>query len=101
MIVQLALQSADTSNSNPAVPTSDDLLWAMVSMGLMLMVPVVLILVALYDLLDYPDPVWKRAGLDKIMWLLIAVIIPVLGPMAYLIKARPRLRAEARLLAKG
>lgn len=69
----------------------------------LLLVPVGLLVFALVDLLRRPDPEWAWSGQDRLTWVLVVLFVGLLGPILYLVVARPRLdQARYRLaLAAG
>ena len=46
---------------------------------------------AIVDVLRFPEPVWQRAGQNQIVWLLVVLFLSFLGPVIYLLVARPQL----------
>lgn len=63
-----------------------------------LLVPLVLLVFALVDLVQHSDAEWSAAGQDRLTWLLITLLVGVIGPVLYLVVARPKLeRARHRL----
>ena len=52
-----------------------------------------LLLVALVDLVRRPADVWARSGHSQIVWVLVVVFVGFIGPMLYLLIARPALDA--------
>ena len=50
-----------------------------------------LLVVALIDLVRRPADVWARSGHNQIVWALIVVFVGFIGPMLYLLIARPAL----------
>lgn len=61
------------------------LLFSVVGLGLLL--------VALVDLVKRPTDVWARSGHNQIVWALIVVFLWFIGPMLYLLIARPALES--------
>lgn len=49
-------------------------------------------LVILIEALRIPETRWKSAGQDRIVYVLLMVFLGIIGTIAYLIVARPRLR---------
>jgi hypothetical protein len=39
-----------------------------------------------------PDPTWRAIGHSKIVWVLVSLFTWVIGPIAYFVGIRPRLR---------
>ncbi len=50
-----------------------------------------LLVVALIDLVRRPVDVWARSGHNQIVWALIVVFVGFIGPVLYLLIARPAL----------
>jgi hypothetical protein len=48
-----------------------------------------LLLVALVDLVKRPTEAWTRSGQNQIVWALIVVLLWFVGPVLYLVIARP------------
>lgn len=61
------------------------LLFSLVGLGLLI--------VALVDLVKRPADVWNRSGHNQIVWALIVVFVGFIGPMLYLLIARPALES--------
>lgn len=51
----------------------------------------VLLIVALVDLVRQPADAWQRSGHNQLVWALIIVFVGFIGPILYLIVARPAL----------
>lgn len=49
-------------------------------------------LVILIEALRIPETRWRSAGQDRIVYVLLMVFLGIIGIIAYLIVARPRLR---------
>jgi hypothetical protein len=64
---------------------------------LVLALPVLLVW-ALWDLLQRPAEVWVAAGQDRLIWALVVIFVALIGPVLYLVTARPRLDAADRKL---
>jgi len=47
---------------------------------------------ALYDILRTPTESWTRSDQNQGMWVVLALLIPLVGPALYVVVARPRLR---------
>lgn len=58
-----------------------------------LSIPFVLFLVALILCLRYRDPDWAALGQAQLVWIVVVVFVPCLGPILFLVMARPRLKA--------
>jgi uncharacterized membrane protein len=52
-----------------------------------------LLLVALVDLVKRPADAWDRSGQNQIVWALVVVFLGFVGPVLYLLIARPALDA--------
>lgn len=50
-----------------------------------------LLIVALIDLVKRPSDAWTRSGQNQIVWALIVVFVWFIGPLLYLLIARPSL----------
>lgn len=63
----------------------------------------VLLLVALIDLVKRPAQQWSASGHSQIVWALIVVFVGFLGPLLYLVVARPALERarNASITATG
>jgi hypothetical protein len=55
----------------------------------------VLLIVALVDLGRRPADVWAASGHNQIVWALIVIFVGFIGPVLYLLIARPALEAAA------
>lgn len=65
-------------------------------------VTLVLWILSLVEVLRYPEPVWRYAGTDKTMWILVIVLAGGIGALIYWFSQRKRLKAiEADLAARG
>lgn len=64
-----------------------------------LFVPLVLLVFALVDLVQRSDAEWSTAGQDRMTWLLVTLFVGVVGPVLYLVVARPKLDQARRRLA--
>ena len=53
-----------------------------------------LLLVALVDLLRRPASNWAASGHNQLVWALVVILVWFLGPLLYLVIARPALRAS-------
>ena len=59
-------------------------------------VPWVVMAIALLDALRHPRTRWELADQDQMLWTIVILsggFIPVIGPLVYLLVARPRLRS--------
>ena len=54
-----------------------------------------LIVWAVIDAATKPDSAWRAADQSKVVWILVAIFLPIAGPLAYLIAIRPKVRAAA------
>jgi hypothetical protein len=50
-----------------------------------------LLIVALVDLVKRPADAWTASGQNQLVWALIVVFVGFIGPMLYLLIARPAL----------
>lgn len=50
-----------------------------------------LLIVALVDLVKRPPVVWTRSGQNQLVWALVVVFVGFIGPLLYLLIARPAL----------
>lgn len=50
-----------------------------------------LLIVALVDLVRQPAEAWVNSGHNQLVWALIVVFVGVIGPVLYLLIARPAL----------
>jgi len=57
---------------------------------LLLLIPVVW---ALSDILRIPTSVWADSDQNQGLWAILVFLLPLLGPLLYLVFARPRLNA--------
>ncbi|MDF1597782.1 MAG: PLDc N-terminal domain-containing protein [Acidimicrobiia bacterium] len=48
---------------------------------------------AIIDVVRTPAPVWARANQNQIVWALVVLLFSLLGPILYLVIARPALQA--------
>lgn len=56
-------------------------------------VPIVLLVYTLVDLVRRPKWVWQQSGQDQLIWALIVLLVGLIGPILYLVIARPKLDA--------
>ncbi len=71
----------------------------MLNIGLVEGLPVIVVLLSAIGILDAavkPESVWRAADQSKITWILVQVLVPFLGLVAYLFVVRPKLRASVR-----
>ena len=54
-----------------------------------------LLVVALVDLVRRPAAQWASSGHNQIVWVLIVVLVGFIGPLLYLLLARPALESAA------
>ncbi|MDH4279685.1 MAG: hypothetical protein OEZ14_04180 [Acidimicrobiia bacterium] len=62
-------------------------------------VPWILVAVTLFDAVRHTGSEWDQSDQDQLLWTIVILsggFIPVIGPLAYLLVARPRLRAVTR-----
>lgn len=63
---------------------------------------IVLWILALVEVLGYPEAVWRYGGTDKTTWILVVVLAGGIGALIYWFSQRKHLRAvEADLAARG
>jgi hypothetical protein len=55
-----------------------------------------LVVWALVSVLATPSSVWRAAGRSQVRWVLLILVFPLVGSLAYLAMARPDLRSRAR-----
>lgn len=63
---------------------------------LLAMVGLALLIVALVDLVQRPSESWSASGQNQLVWALIVVFVGFIGPVLYLLIARPALDGAAR-----
>ncbi|MBT8201909.1 MAG: hypothetical protein HKN74_00195 [Acidimicrobiia bacterium] len=63
--------------------------------GLIALAGLVLLVMALVDLVKRPADVWKASGHSQIVWALVVIFIGFIGPLLYMVMARPALDAAA------
>lgn len=56
----------------------------------------VLLVMALVDLVRRPVGQWAESGHNQLVWALIVVFVAFIGPLLYLLVARPALDAATR-----
>jgi hypothetical protein len=42
-----------------------------------------------------PDPVWRAAGQNKVVWIILQVVLGIIGTAIYVFAIRPKLVAAA------
>ena len=52
-----------------------------------------LLIWAVIDAATKPDSAWAAADQSKIVWILVALFVPIAGALAYLIAIRPKVKA--------
>ena len=63
---------------------------------LVMLAGLVLLVMALVDLVKRPTQQWAAAGHNQLVWALVVVFVGFLGPLLYLLIARPTLEDAAR-----
>lgn len=58
-------------------------------------VPLAILIVALVDLVKRPQSQWQAADQNQLLWGGIVVFVSLVGPILYLVMARPKLEATA------
>ena len=58
---------------------------------LVMLAGLVLLVMALVDLVRRPTETWESSGHNQLVWALIVVFVAFLGPLLYLLIARPAL----------
>ena len=66
---------------------------------LVMLAGLVLFVMALVDLVRRPTETWASSGHNQLVWALIVVFVAFLGPLLYLLIARPAL--ENATLGRG
>ena len=54
-----------------------------------------LLVLALIDLVKRPPEVWEESGHNQLVWALVVIFVGFIGPVLYLLVARPALDAAA------
>ena len=54
-----------------------------------------LLVLALIDLVKRPADVWEESGQSQLVWALVVIFVGFIGPVLYLLIARPALEAAA------
>lgn len=57
--------------------------------GVVALAAFVLLVMALVDLVRRPADVWVESGQNQLVWALIVIFVGVVGPLLYLVIARP------------
>ena len=63
--------------------------------GLVMLATLALLALALVDLVKRPTAVWKESGHNQLVWALVVIFVGFIGPVLYLVVARPALEAAA------
>jgi len=66
-----------------------------VGIGLIALIGLLVWLGALIDALRRPSAQWEMAGQSQIVWIVVILFASLVGSIAYLLIARPRLEAQA------
>lgn len=70
--------------------------------GVIALASFVLLIMALVDLVRRPADVWATSGQNQLVWALVVIFVGLVGPLLYLIIARPMLDdASSRSMANG
>lgn len=64
-----------------------------------LLAPLILLVFAVVDLVQRSDAEWSTAGQDRLTWLLVTLFVGLVGPVLYLVVARPKLDQARRRLS--
>ncbi|MBT8164099.1 MAG: hypothetical protein HKO63_11970 [Acidimicrobiia bacterium] len=67
----------------------------MIGIGLFALVPFGLLLFALVDLLKQSSEAWEESGQSQLLWALVVIFVWLIGPVLYLLVARPALAAAS------
>jgi hypothetical protein len=59
--------------------------------AMVMLVGLVVLVVALVDLVKRPAGVWAASGHNQLVWAVIVVFVAFIGPLLYLVIARPAL----------
>ena len=62
---------------------------------LMMLVGLGILVMALVDLVRRPAAAWEASGHNQLVWALIVILVGFLGPLLYLLIARPALETAA------
>jgi hypothetical protein len=63
--------------------------------GLAMLATLGLLVLALVDLVKRPVDVWEESGQNQLVWALVVIFVGFVGPVLYLLVARPALDAAA------
>ncbi len=63
--------------------------------GLFMLATLGLLVLALIDLVKRPAEVWEESGHNQLVWALVVIFVGFVGPVLYLVVARPALEAAA------
>lgn len=66
--------------------------------GLVMLATVGLLVLAIVDLVKRPATHWDEAGHNQLVWALVVIFVGFIGPVLYLLVARPALEAAAARL---
>jgi hypothetical protein len=66
---------------------------------LVMLAGLVLLVMALVDLVRRPAQQWVESGHNQLMWALIVIFVLYIGPLLYLLIARPAVNAAAATTA--
>ena len=64
--------------------------------GLVMLAGLVLLVMALVDLVRRPADTWALSGHNQLVWALIVILVGFVGPLLYLLIARPALEAATQ-----
>lgn len=64
--------------------------------GLVMLAGVVVLVMALLDLVRRPAEQWTASGHNQLVWALIVIFVGFIGPLLYLLIARPALDAATQ-----
>lgn len=67
----------------------------MALMSLVALAGLVLLVMALVDMFRRPTDVWEASGQNQLVWALVVIFVTVIGPVLYLVIARPILETAA------
>ncbi len=59
--------------------------------ALVMLAGLVLLVMALVDLVKRPAEAWAQSGQNQLVWALIVILVGFIGPLLYLLIARPAL----------
>lgn len=63
--------------------------------ALVMLAGLVLLVMALVDLVKRPTELWALSGHNQLVWALVVILVGFIGPVLYLLIARPALDAAA------